>query len=285
MIRPTRVRRLRRRRALKAAIVVVGATASVLIVSGAWAKDVTLVIDGHAQQVHTRSGSVGDLLTDQGVPLSIGLQVQPPASTTLADGMTVVVSPPPGVPADGFDAAVSPAGVGVWVVERPDAGPFGKADPATEEVSTFAAGVGPSGVTVRAVVSGKVHDVSTNAGTTEALLTAMGIQPDADDRVVPSPSTPLYDGMTVRFDSIRTVMRQLMTPVPFPVRTDYNRARGRRGISRCCSKEQPGSRRRLSPRASSTGGSCPARSCSGPSSSRRWPSVGAPPRGRCTTAP
>ena len=224
MIRPTRVRRLRRRRALKATIVVVGMTASVLIVSSAWAKDVTLVIDGHAQQVHTRSGSVGDLLTDQGVPLSIGLQVQPPASTTLADGMTVVVSPPPGVPADGFDAAVSPAGVGVWVVERPDAGPFGKADPATEEASTFAAGVGPSGVTVRAVVSGKVHDVSTNAGTTEALLTAMGIQPDADDRVVPSPSTPLYDGMTVRFDSIRTVMRRLMTPVPFPVRTDYTSA-------------------------------------------------------------
>ena len=78
MIRPTRVRRLKRRRALKATIVVVGMTASVLIVSSAWAKDVTLVIDGHSQELHTRSTSVEDLLTDQGVPLSIGLQVQPP---------------------------------------------------------------------------------------------------------------------------------------------------------------------------------------------------------------
>ena len=221
MIRPTRVRRLRRRRALKTAIVIVGVMASVLIVSSAWAKDVTLVIDGHSQEVHTRSTNVQDLLTDQGVPLSIGLQVQPPPATTLADGMTVVVSPPPGVPADGFQAAVSSTGVGVWVVERPDAGPFGKADPATEEVSTFAVGVGPSGVTVRAVVAGKVHDVSTNAATTEALLTAMGIQPDADDRVVPPPSTPLHDGMTVRFAAVRTIVRRVVTTVPFAVRTDY----------------------------------------------------------------
>ena len=173
-------------------------------------------------QVHTRSGSVGDLLTDQGVPLSIGLQVQPPASTTLADGMTVVVSPPPGVPADGFDAAVSPAGVGVWVVERPDAGPFGKADPATEEASTFAAGVGPSGVTVRAVVSGKVHDVSTNAGTTEALIRPWGSKPTLTIASSHHPAPPFTTG-AVRFDSIRTVMRRLMTPVPFPVRTDYTR--------------------------------------------------------------
>jgi uncharacterized protein YabE (DUF348 family) len=221
VIKPTRVRRLRRRRALKAAIVAVGVTASVLIVSGAWAKDVTLVIDGHSQQVHTRSTSVEDLLSDQGLPLSIGLQVQPPPGTTLADGMTVVVSPPPGVPADGFQMAVSSTGVGVWVVERPDAGPFGKAVPATEEASTFAAGVGPSEVTVRVVVAGKVHDVSTNAETIEALLTAMGIQPDADDRVVPPPSTPLHDGMTVRYVEVRTFVRHAMTTVPFAIRTDY----------------------------------------------------------------
>jgi len=221
VIRPTRVRRLQRRRALKAAIVAVGVTASVLIVSGAWAKDVTLVIDGHSQEVHTRSSSVGDLLNDRGLPLTIGLQVQPPPATTLADGMTVVVSPPPGVSADGFAMAVSSTGVGVWVVVRPDAGPFGKADPAIEEASASAVGVGPSVVTVRAVVAGKVYDVSTNAVSTGALLEAMGIQPDADDRVVPPPSTPLYDGMRVRFDQVQTSVRRALTPIPFAVRTDY----------------------------------------------------------------
>jgi len=102
VVRPTRVRRLRRRRALKSAIVAAGVVLSVMVVSGAWAKDVTLVIDGRSHDVRTRSTSVGDLLSDQGVPLSIGLQVQPPPATTLADGMTVYVSPPPGVPANGF---------------------------------------------------------------------------------------------------------------------------------------------------------------------------------------
>ena len=61
----------------------------------------------------------------------------------------------------------------------------------------LAAGVGPSGVTVRAVVSGKVHDVSTNAGTTEALLRPWGSNPTLTTASSPSPSTPLYDGMTV----------------------------------------------------------------------------------------
>ena len=221
MVRPTRVRRLRRRRAAKAAIIAAGFVLSVLAVSGAWAKDVTLVIDGQSQEVRTRSSSVGDLLNDQGLPLSIGLQIQPPPATSLADGMTVVVSAPPGVPAEAFSMAVSSTGVGVWVVERLGAGSFGKADPASEEASASAVGVGPPAVSVRAVVSGKVHDVSTNASTAGALLTAMGIQPDADDRVVPSPSTPLHDGMTVRFRSVRTLVRRVMSVIPFPVRTDY----------------------------------------------------------------
>jgi uncharacterized protein YabE (DUF348 family) len=221
VVRPTRVRRLRRRRALKAAIVVAGVALSVMVVSSAWAKDVTLVVDGRSHTVRTRSTSVEDLLSDQGLPLSIGLQVQPPPATVLTDGMTVVVSPPPGVPANGFSVAVTSTGVGVWVVDRPGTGSFGKASPGTEEVSTSAAGVGPSGVTVRAVVSGKVHDVSTNADTTGALLTAMGIQPDADDRVVPPPSTPLHDGMTVRFARVSTFVHRAVLPIPAPVETQY----------------------------------------------------------------
>jgi resuscitation-promoting factor RpfB len=221
VVRPTRVRRLRRRRAIKAAIVAAGVAMSGLVVSSALAKDVTLVVDGRSQAFRTRSSSVEDLLSDQGLPLSIGLQVQPPPATVLTDGMTVVVSPPPGVPAHAFSMAITSTGVGVWVVERPDTGPFGKAGSATEEVSTFAAGVGPSGVTVRAVVLGKVHDVWTNADTTGALLTAMGIQPDADDRVVPPPSTPLHDGMTVRFAEVTSTLHRTVMPIPAPVHTEY----------------------------------------------------------------
>jgi uncharacterized protein YabE (DUF348 family) len=221
VVRPTRVRRLRRRRALKAAIVAAGVGMSVLVVSSALAKDVTLVVDGRTQAVRTRSTSVEDLLSAQGPPLSIGLQVQPPPATVLTDGMTVVVSPPPGVPARAFSMAFTSTGVGVWVVERPETGPFGKAGSATEEVSTSAVGVGPSDVTVRAVVSGKVHDVSTNAETAGALLTAMGIQPDADDRVVPPPSTPLHDGMTIRYAEVSTFVHRSVVAIPAPVVTEY----------------------------------------------------------------
>jgi hypothetical protein len=207
---------------LHTAIVIAGAAASVLIVNGAWAKDVTLVIGGRTQDVHTRSASVEGLLSDEGVPLAAGLQVQPPPSTQLVDGMTVVVSPPPGTPADGLMVTDSSTGVGVWVVARPAADPFGKADSADEEAIASAAGsVGPSGVSVRAVVAGKAYDVSTNASTTGALLMAMGIQPDADDRVVPPPSTPLHDGLTVRYDRVETSVREMSVAIPFPVTTDY----------------------------------------------------------------
>ena len=236
MVRPSRVRRLRQRRALHTAIVIVGVASSVVIVNSAWAKDVTLVIGGRAQDVQTRSSSVEGLLSDEGVPLAAGLQVQPPPSTALVDGMTVVVSPPPGVPADGLVVSAGPTGVGVWVVERPAADPFGKADSAGEEANASAAGsVGPPDVSVRAVVTGKVHDVSTNASTTGALLMAMGIQPDADDRVVPPPSTPLHDGMTVRYDQVDTAVRQMSVTIPFPVQTDYT------------SRMTPGQMRVLSP--------------------------------------
>jgi len=207
---------------LHAAIVVLGVASSIAIVNGAWAKDVTLVVGGRAVDVHTRSASVEGLLDDQGLPLAAGLQVQPPPSTQLVDGMTVVVSPPPGAPVDGVVVAESSTGVGVWVVERPDGVSFGKAYPETDGADASAVGsVGPPGVSVRAVVSGKEHDVSTNASTTGALLTAMGIQPDADDRVVPPPSTPLHDGMTVRYDQIETAVRQASVTIPFPVFTDY----------------------------------------------------------------
>jgi Fe2+ transport system protein FeoA len=222
VVRATRIRRLRQRRALHAAIVVSGVVASVFIVNSAWAKDVTLVIGGRTHDVQTRSSSVEDLLSAEGVPLSTGLQVQPPPSTTLVDGMTVIVSPPPGAPADGVVVPAASSDVGVWVVERPAADPFGKADAAAEGANAPAAGsVGPSAVSVRAVVLGKVHDVSTNAPTAGALLMAMGIQPDADDRVVPPPSAPLHDGMTVRYDRVESAVRQRSARIPFPVLTDY----------------------------------------------------------------
>jgi rare lipoprotein A len=49
----------------------------------------------------------------------------------------------------------------------------------------------------------------------------MGIQPDADDRVVPPPSTPLHDGITVRFDRVSVTTHLMTMPIPMPVQTQY----------------------------------------------------------------
>ena len=222
MVRPTRLRRLRIRRATQAAVLVFGVAIAGTALSAAWHKNVTLVVGGRPESIRTTSSDVEGLLRSEGVPLSVGLQIQPPPGTALADGMTVVVSPPPGSPADAFLAAVGPQGVGVWVVEQPMPGPFGKTDSEIGQATANAAGVGSSVVSVRAVVSGKVHDVSTNARTVGALLSAMGIQPDADDRVAPPPSAPLLPGMSITFDSRQVIGQRLIRAVSFPVHTEYS---------------------------------------------------------------
>jgi hypothetical protein len=66
-----------------------------------------------------------------------------------------------------------------------------------------------------------VHDVSTNAGSVGALLSAMGIEPDADDRVVPPPSTPLLSGMTVRYDRVEVKDVRQLHVMPYAVHTEY----------------------------------------------------------------
>ncbi len=176
-------------------------------------KHVTLVVDGRPESIATTSSNVGSFLLGQGISLGSRLQVAPPPSTSLADGMTVIVSPAPAAArvTDGLSS-----NVGVWVTERTSRG---RAAWAAElvEASASAVGVGLSpAVAVHVVVLGKVHDVVTNASTAGELLSAMGIQPDADDRVAPSPSTPLHSGDTVRFArvTVATLLQRIAIPAP-----------------------------------------------------------------------
>jgi hypothetical protein len=111
--------------------------------------------------------------------------------------------------------------VGVWVVEgaralRPRAGV------ALAEAYASTPSVGTSSVVVaRVVVTGKVHDVLTNATTAGELLSAMGISPDADDRVLPSIQAPLQSGREVRFDRVRVITRETHKAIPPTTRTTY----------------------------------------------------------------
>jgi hypothetical protein len=117
------------------------------------------------------------------------------------------------------DADQASTGVGIWVLEGTSSGPAVKAA-ALDGAFASAGGVGffPT-VSVRAVVAGKVHDVTTNAPTVGELLSAMGIHPDAGDRVQPSLRSPLHSGLTLRFTKVRIFTETVTAPIPFQTTT------------------------------------------------------------------
>ncbi len=226
--RSTRARRLRVHRAVQASTLVVGLLLLSGVVHFALRKHVTLVVEGRPVAVQTTSSNVRDLLAGEGISLGGQFQVQPPPATQLADGMTVVVTPAPIAP--GFDALMasdgptmvqSPTDVGVWVMAGTSSGYASLANQIVES-SFSAASVGTSpAVPVQVVVLGKVRDVLTNAGTAGELFSAMGIDPDADDRVLPSPSTPLHQGSTVRFDQVEISTQVRQVTIPAPIHTQF----------------------------------------------------------------
>lgn len=217
-VRPSRVRRLRIRKAVGNAALA-GVMAVVWMGYLAVHKTVTLVVEGRPEAVRTMSASVGELLDAQGIVLGSGDLVIPSTATPLADGMTVVVD-------HGFvsESPLSPsADVGIWVME-------GMPEPHTVLAARsienwFSAGepIGSSEVAaVRVVVMGKDHDVLTNAATVRELLSAMGIEPDRDDRVLPSPGTHLEPDSTVRYVRIERRVREVEVPIPHTTYTTYS---------------------------------------------------------------
>ena len=208
---------------------------SIALVGATWfiasRTHITLVVGGRAESISTNSENVRELLQVEGITLDGSDRVVPPLATALADGMTVVVSPSPGLPGASSgssptfghaDIAVNqvPTGVGVWTVEGASSGPAARIATELAEASASAVDIGTSPVvSVRAVVAGKVHDVLTNARTTGELLSAMGITPGVDDRVRPSSSTPLHVGSTVVVDRVQILTRELRRSIPFVTRT------------------------------------------------------------------
>jgi uncharacterized protein YabE (DUF348 family) len=217
-VRPSRVRRLRARKAIGN----VALAASVLAVVGGYLaveKTVTLVIEGRPPEaVRTMSSSVGDLLHSEGVPIGVNDLVVPPVATLLADGMTVLVEL-----GDLASPAVrAPVDVGVWVMEGVPRPMAVLSAWSTEDWLSAGAPVGQLAMTAaRVVVMGKGHVVWTNATTAGELLSAMGIEPDRNDRVLPSPSAPLSSTDTVRYVSIDYRVRELEVAIPHTTVTEY----------------------------------------------------------------
>jgi uncharacterized protein YabE (DUF348 family) len=220
-VRPTRVRRLRIRKALGnvALAVLVFVVASGYL--GFW-KNVTLVVDGRPQAVRTLSTTVGQLLETKGIVLDGGDIVEPPAATQLADGMTVVVDTLGSTATVVQTKQETMQDVGVWVVDGAHGLSLKLALQSTE--TRFSAGepVGPASVVrARVVVKGKEHDVLTNAASIGALLSAMGIKLDRYDRVHPSPSTPLHFWKLIRYVDIDVETHKVVVPIPYRTLTSY----------------------------------------------------------------
>jgi rare lipoprotein A len=226
---------LRIHRAIMGATVVAGLVLLVGVVNLSLRKHVNLVVDGEHQTVSTTSNSVQDLLADEGLTLSSAVLVQPSPTSSIADGMTVVVKPArvasgaeaflaasaPSVTREAPAVFESPTDVGVWVMAGTSTNAVDPTDLLVEsDFSASSVGTSPA-VPVQVAVLGKVRDVLTNAGTTGELLSAMGIKPDADDRVRPSPETPLHAGSVVSFDRVRVVTTMEEITIPHDVQTDF----------------------------------------------------------------
>jgi uncharacterized protein YabE (DUF348 family) len=215
-VRPSRVRRLRVRRTVANATI---AATAVGIAGGFLAvqKTVTLVVEGQPEAVRTMSTSVGELLETEGIVLGTGDMVLPSSATPLSDGMRVLVD------YDFASGIPAPSDVGVWVMEGVPKPPALLAVRSTEDWFSAGEPVGlPAVVAARVVVMGKDHEVLTNATTVGKLLSAMGIEPDRNDRVLPSPKTPLTSGSVVRFATVAFRVRDVELPIPFTTFTEYS---------------------------------------------------------------
>jgi hypothetical protein len=92
----------------------------------------------------------------------------------------------------------------------------------TEGWFTAGAPGGPSSVVAATVVvKGKDHDVISNAATVRELLSAMGIEFDGDDRVLPSPMTSIRNEMRIRFDRLAVRTQDVRVPIPYTTSTRY----------------------------------------------------------------
>jgi uncharacterized protein YabE (DUF348 family) len=219
-VRPTRVRRLRIRKAIGNAVLGVTALA---VATGylAFQKNVTLVVDGRARAVSTMSANVGALLSSEGIHMSAGDMVVPAEPTPLRDGMTVVVDE--GFLGDSWFVPRNAEDTGVWVMEGGGSAGTKLVLGGAPEGAPSAKGTAGASRIVNAsvVVMGKDRDVLTNAGTVRELLSAMGIDPRGRDRVQPSPSTVLHPGIQIIFAQIEIHRSTARVPIPFHVMTKY----------------------------------------------------------------
>lgn len=180
---------------------------------------VELSVDGQTQSIETRSGSVADLLADQGIVVTDADLVDPPLAAELAEGTTITVSyaRPVTLVIDGVETAHVTTrltvGDALQALSAPTDGaavlaPLSDAVPrggATIEIIT------PKPVTLD--VGGQPSSVTSTAKTVGDLLAAEGIVLSPTDALTPPGETPVTSAMTITVTRIRIENETRTEPV------------------------------------------------------------------------
>lgn len=199
---------------------------------------VELSVDGQTQSIETRSGSVAELLADQGIVVTDADLVDPPLAAELAEGTSITVSyaRPVTLVIDGVETAHVTTrltvGGALQALSAPTDGvavsaPLSDVVPrggATIEIIT------PKPVTLD--VGGQPSAVTTTAKTVGDLLAAEGIVLSPTDTVTPPAETPVTSAMTITVTRIRIENETRTEPVAHETieRNDADLAIGTRKV-------------------------------------------------------
>jgi len=205
---------------------VIGVVLTALLASGlAWSltgKTATLSIDGQAQQVDFRGGTVADVIEAAGLEVGERDQLVPGQGTEIEDGATVALR-------RGRELELVVDGVkrSVWVTA-------GSVQEALTQLGLSGEGLVVSASRSRSIpLDGLALTVSTPK--TITIVAAEGTQPrttgvplvedalfeagvvvDTDDRIAPDRKAPVTEGMTITVVRIRTEQAVGTVSVPFP---------------------------------------------------------------------
>lgn len=194
--------------------VVVAAVAGTTLGYRAFSTTVTLSLDGRQQTVHTFSGTVGDVLREEGVTLGPHDVVLPQTDEKVTDGSAISVRF-----GRQFTVSVDGKEKTYWVTSTTVAGALGEIgrEFADADLSLSRGGdidrsgatldvVTPKTLTV-AIAGRRPAERTVTAATVAEALTDLGVKVGKHDTARPGLETPIRDGDRIVFTDVRIVKR------------------------------------------------------------------------------
>ena len=234
-----------------AAVVIAVGTIAVGTVS-ALHKDVSVVVDGHTQQVKTFASTVDGALAAAGLSVGAHDVLAPAGNADISDGSKIVIQ-------RGRPLTLTIDGVSkqVWTTAPTldqaltQLGLTSAEQSASLQLAANRARTIPlNGLNVRATtfrpvllsVGGRpAQQVRTDAKTVGELLTDRGISLGASDRVSPATSAPLATGQTIRVDRVTIKQQRVTVRIAQPAASSVNAADLDRGITKVVQQGSAGS--------------------------------------------